>query len=81
MFCFSSTFAISKNKRIYTTKKTEKPPIIDGYLELDIWNQVKWSGDFIQHTPNEGEAPFQRTAFLFLFNYDQFFVFRSKVSY
>lgn len=72
---FSSSFAVNAEKRIYTTKKTETPPTIDGHLDKDIWNQVEWQGDFIQRSPNDGDAPSQQTAFKILYDDNNLYVF------
>ncbi|MDA3904635.1 MAG: carbohydrate binding family 9 domain-containing protein [Bacteroidales bacterium] len=73
--CFSSIFANSPEKRTYTTKKTEKAPVIDGLLDAEIWDMVEWSGDFIQSTPNEGEAPSQKTSFKILYDDDNVYFY------
>ena len=75
LLCFSTLFANIKEKKSYTTKKTLVAPLIDGHLDAEIWNQVEWSGDFIQKTPNEGEAPSQQTAFKILYDDNNLFVF------
>ncbi len=62
-------------KKIYTTQKTSTPPVIDGHLDKDVWGQVAWGGDFVQHTPNEGEAPSQKTVFKILYDDNNLYVF------
>ena len=68
IICSTALFANNIEKKTYTTKKTSKSPVIDGLLDAEIWDQVEWSGDFIQSTPNEGEAPTQKTAFKILYD-------------
>lgn len=69
--CSFSVFADQKN---YQTKKTKTPPIIDGHLDK-IWEQVEWTGDFTQTSPNEGEQPSQKTAFKILYDDNNLYVF------
>ncbi|MBN1651139.1 MAG: carbohydrate binding family 9 domain-containing protein [Bacteroidales bacterium] len=61
-------FADNTEKKIYNTKKTEKAPLIDGLLDEEIWEQVEWSGNFKQSSPNEGEEPSQQTKFKVLYD-------------
>ncbi len=75
VFCCSAIIAINTDKKYYSTKKTFKAPLIDGQLDKDIWDQVEWTGDFIQKTPNEGEAPSQQTAFKILYDDNNLYVF------
>lgn len=75
VLCFSAIFAFNTDRRYYTTKKTSKAPVTDGYLDAEIWDQVEWSGDFIQKTPNEGAAPSQQTAFKILYDDNNLYVF------
>lgn len=75
LICCASVYANNKEKKSYTTVKTSVPPVIDGLLDSDIWNQVTWSGDFIQRTPNEGEVPSQQTAFKILYDDNNLYVF------
>ncbi len=55
-------------KRIYTTKKLQKTPIIDGKINEDAWNVVEWSSDFVERTPNEGSEPTHQTKFKVMFD-------------
>ncbi len=55
-------------KRIYTTKKLVKTPVIDGLITEDAWNIVPWSTDFVQKTPNEGVAPTFQTKFKVMYD-------------
>ena len=50
-------------KRIYTTKKLVKTPIIDGGISEEAWDIVEWSSDFIEKTPDEGTEPTHQTQF------------------
>ena len=71
----ASLFALNTDKKSYTTKKTSVAPVIDGILDAEIWDQVEWTGDFIQFMPNEGEAPSQQTAFKILYDDNNLYVF------
>lgn len=73
--CFSSIFADNIEKRTYLTKKTAEAPTIDGLLDREVWDQVEWSGDFIQSTPNDGDPPSQKTAFKILYDDNNIYVF------
>ncbi|MBI9054192.1 MAG: carbohydrate binding family 9 domain-containing protein [Bacteroidales bacterium] len=59
----------TKEKRIYnTTRISQTAPIIDGLIDANIWDQVEWSGDFTQKTPQDGADPSQETAFKILYD-------------
>ncbi len=75
VLCYSFLFALNTDKKTYSTKKTTEAPVIDGLLDADIWDQVEWTGDFIQFTPNEGEAPSQQTSFKILYDDNYLYVF------
>ena len=55
-------------KRIYTTKKLVKVPIIDGKISEDAWDVVPWSSDFVEKEPNEGTAPTFQTKFKVMYD-------------
>ena len=57
------------NKTYYTKEITSELPIIDGKIDDLVWETVDWGGDFIQHSPFEGQQPSQETKFKIL--YDQ----------
>lgn len=75
LVCISISQAKPIEKKSYKTKKTIKAPLIDGLLDKEIWDQVEWSGGFIQSTPNEGDAPSQNTAFKILYDDNNLYVF------
>lgn len=61
----------SKNKipkRIYTTKKLEKVPVIDGDISDDAWNVVEWSSGFTEKDPDEGTPPAYQTKFKVMYD-------------
>lgn len=55
-------------KRVYTTKKLVKTPIIDGDVSEDAWDVVPWSSDFVEKNPDEGTAPTYQTKFKVMFD-------------
>lgn len=57
-------------KRVYTTNRTETPPVINGELDDAAWSEGEWAGDFWQYEPDEGAPVNQKTEFKLL--YDDF---------
>jgi len=55
-------------KRIYTTKRVKKAPIIDGDITDETWNTVSWNENFTQLSPTEGNKPTQRTKFKIIYD-------------
>lgn len=55
-------------KKIYTTKKLEKIPVIDGDISDDAWKTVEWSSDFTEKDPDEGTPPAYQTAFKIMYD-------------
>ena len=55
-------------KRIYTTVKLVKTPVIDGKITEDAWDVVDWSTDFVEKEPNEGVAPTFQTKFKVMYD-------------
>ena len=56
------------SKRIYTTKKLVKKPVIDGFINDEAWNVVEWSSDFTQKDPDEGKPPTYQTKFKVMYD-------------
>jgi hypothetical protein len=55
--------------RVYTTVHVQGlPPVIDGLLNDEAWDQVEWAENFIQRTPEDGAAPSQQTKFKILYD-------------
>ena len=64
IFCFCALFSLlitaqdnqkeEVTKRIYTTKRLQKVPVIDGDISDDAWDVVEWSSDFTEKNPDEG---------------------------
>ncbi|MDA3954182.1 MAG: DUF5916 domain-containing protein [Bacteroidales bacterium] len=65
----------TKEKKIYNTKRINNgAPKIDGLIDPDIWDIVEWSDGFIQRSPNDGEAPSQKTKFKILYDDDNLYI-------
>ncbi len=66
----------TSSTKIYTTERTIKAPVIDGLIDEKIWDIVEWSDGFVQRSPNDGQAPSQKTAFKVLYddNYIYFLI-------
>ncbi|MEL6866427.1 MAG: DUF5916 domain-containing protein [Bacteroidota bacterium] len=61
-------------KRTYLTKATDKAPKIDGFFDDACWQNVGWSGNFIQYEPESGVPPTQETAIKILYDNENIFV-------
>ncbi len=55
-------------KKYVTQKIIGDPPIIDGHLNETCWDQVEWTGDYVQHDPEQGAEPTQETTFKILYD-------------
>lgn len=77
--CFSSDFFAQNEeiekvpKRIYTTNRLVKKPVIDGKITESAWDAVVWSSDFTEKTPDEGTPPAYQTKFKVM--YDQKYLY------
>jgi len=58
-----SAGAAALERRSYYTRRAAVEPVIDGRVDDPAWNQVEWSGDFVQRQPANGEPPTQQTDF------------------
>ncbi|NJO88190.1 MAG: hypothetical protein HC831_03885 [Chloroflexia bacterium] len=66
---------ISAQNRTYKTNKISDPsPEIDGIIEDQVWQNVKWEGDFTQFQPQNGEKPTQKTAFKIIYDDNNIYV-------
>jgi len=64
-----------REKRIYNTVRLENcKPVIDGVLDDECWKQGEWSGNYIQHIPDEGAAPSQQTEIKILYDDESIYV-------
>ncbi|MEN8115818.1 MAG: DUF5916 domain-containing protein [Bacteroidota bacterium] len=57
-------FGISKAQPIIKAVRIEIPPIIDGFVNEEVWNQAFVVDEFYQREPNEGEPISEKTEFL-----------------
>jgi hypothetical protein len=62
-------------RRTYNTAFTRTAPEIDGLMDDSCWNQVEWTGNFIQTTPYENKPPTQQTEFKILYDDNNLYVF------
>ncbi|MBR9921204.1 MAG: carbohydrate binding family 9 domain-containing protein [Bacteroidetes bacterium] len=59
----------STEKRVYRTSMISgEAPLIDGYINESVWDQVAWSTDFTQNQPYDGAEPTQETSFKILYD-------------
>ena len=71
---FSDLCAQNQAKRVYNTAFAKTAPEIDGQMNDPCWEQVEWSGDFIQIQPYENKAPSQQTSFKVLYDDDNLYI-------
>ena len=65
----------AQSVRTYTTVRlTGAPPVIDGKIIEEVWNEAGWTGDFIQKEPMEFEPPTEKTSFKILYDDDHLYV-------
>ena len=64
----SGAFGQVPEKKQYKTIKIAVPPVINGILDDEAWNEGTWIDDFTQHEPYNGRAASQRTEFKILFD-------------
>ena len=55
-------------KRVYNTLRLKHTPIIDGDISDKGWNEVSWSSDFVEQSPDEGTPPMFQTQFKVLYD-------------
>jgi hypothetical protein len=60
--------------RVYETRKTDRPPTLDGRVTEACWDLVPWSTDFTQWEPEAGKTPSQQTAFKILYDADALYI-------
>ena len=70
LLCLVSTMAFAQEQlpRQYETAPTTKGIVIDGKLDDEDWDQVAWSGNFIQRFPDDGAPPSEQTQFKILYD-------------
>jgi len=55
-------------------KFTEKPPVIDGFVNDEIWNNAALINELYQREPKTGEPVSEKTEFLFLYDQNNIYV-------
>jgi len=70
---FLQTVSAQKDKK-YQTKEISAEIKIDGIIDENSWNKVKWEGDFIQTEPENGEKPTFDTKFKILHDQNNLYV-------
>ncbi len=65
-------------RRTYDAARAGTAPQVDGRIDDASWQDVPWTGDFLQREPKEGVAPSQQTQFKVLYDDDAlYFAFRA----
>ena len=72
---FFDSYSQTIEKKTYQTFFTKSAPEIDGMENDSCWNEVEWSGDFIQTQPAENKPPSQQTKFKILYDDNNLYVF------
>lgn len=71
LLCLVSIWAFSQEQhtpRQFQTTERKTEIVIDGKLDDAAWNQVEWSGDFVQRFPDYGVPPTEQTQFKILYD-------------
>ncbi|MDX5436609.1 MAG: carbohydrate binding family 9 domain-containing protein, partial [Pontibacter sp.] len=65
-----------KNKRNKTTKavRTQAVPVLDGYLEPEVWQQVHPATNFFRYDPLNGKPSSQQTEVYMLYDDDAIYI-------
>jgi hypothetical protein len=61
-------------KKLYKATRITEAPVINGILDEEIWKSGKWTDDFTQYEPYNGNPASQRTEFSILFDDDNLYV-------
>lgn len=69
-FAIAGAFSQSRIKIIYT----DKPPLINGFVDDDVWNSAAVVNELFQREPRTGEPVTEKTEFLFLFDQNNIYV-------
>ncbi|WP_319227936.1 DUF5916 domain-containing protein [Draconibacterium orientale] len=65
----------AQKKRTYKATTTENLDIaINGIFDEPEWQNANWENEFIQHEPNEGEAPTRQTEYAILYDANNLYV-------
>ena len=67
-------FAQDPEKKQYIATQISNPPVINGILDDDAWQNGTWAGGFTQNQPYSGRPESQRTEFKILFDDNNLYV-------
>ncbi len=70
LFASNTLFAQPEIKAVYT----ENAPVIDGYLNDDVWNHAPVIDELFQREPNTGEAASKKSEFYFLYDHHNIYI-------
>ncbi len=62
------------SRRLYHATFTDNPPLIDGSIDDEAWQQGEWQGNFTQFEPHNGAPASQKTEFKILFDNNNIYV-------
>ncbi len=76
LLCISSLlFQLNAQNRIYTTSPiVGDAPVIDGVINDKAWDNVDWSGEFLQREPYEGQPATQKTDIKILYDNSNLYI-------
>lgn len=65
----------SSSKKTYNAQRiSASPPVIDGRIDDEAWNEGRWEGSFVQHEPTENVPPTFETDFKVLYDDNNLYV-------
>ncbi|HUX95329.1 MAG TPA: DUF5916 domain-containing protein [Bacteroidales bacterium] len=70
LFAFNTLFAQPEIKAVYT----ESAPLIDGYVNDDVWKQAPVIDELYQREPNTGKAATKKSEFYFLYDHHNIYI-------
>ncbi len=73
IFIFGAIFILVaqaqfKEENVIVATRTDTPPVIDGYVDEDIWKHAVVVDRFYQHEPDDGEPATERTELRILYD-------------
>ena len=70
---FSGFFYLSAQSTVEAIF-TDKPPVIDGFTNDEVWSGISPARDFYQREPNTGEPVSERTEFYFCIDRNNLYI-------
>jgi hypothetical protein len=61
-------------RKQYKATRTAFAPVINGFLDDDVWQAGEWDGNFTQNEPYSGKPALQKTEFKILFDENNLYV-------